>query len=194
MKFWVKCCKSPAVLKITIGSLSGVLLGLIPMRLAIAQWQAPPPQMAVMLGGGSDREKFTAKFAQRHPHLTLWISTGTSEAPGIFQAAKVPPERVVFDQRATDTVTNFTTVVSDLQQRSVRHVYVITSDFHLPRATAIATVVFGSQGIAFTPISVPSERDSEPVYKTVRDVGRALLWLFTGRTGASLNGRQVLRS
>lgn len=193
-KLLTQFCKSSFWLKISAASLGGVLFGWIPLQLAIAQWQAPQPQLAVMLGGGVDREQFTAEFAHRYPHLTVWVSTGTSQVERIFQAAKVPPERIVIDQRATDTVTNFTTLVSDLQARRIHHVYVITSDFHQRRAVAIATVVFGSHGIAFTPVSVPSERSTEPFYKTIRDVGRSFVWLLTGRTGASLRGQQSFRS
>ncbi|WP_414563548.1 hypothetical protein [Anabaena sp. CCY 9613] len=31
----------------------------------------------------------------------------------------------------------------------------------MPRAKAIATIIFGSQGIAFTPIAVPSNQPQE---------------------------------
>jgi uncharacterized SAM-binding protein YcdF (DUF218 family) len=64
-------------------------------------------------------------------------------------------------------------------------VYVLTSSYHLPRAEAIATLVLGSQGITYTPVGVPGERRREPKLKTVRDVGRTLVWLVAGRTGAS---------
>jgi hypothetical protein len=46
-----------------------MLLCIIPVRLAIAYYQHPNPQAILTLGGGSDREKFTAQFAQAHPSL-----------------------------------------------------------------------------------------------------------------------------
>ncbi|NER26936.1 MAG: YdcF family protein, partial [Symploca sp. SIO1C4] len=49
---------------------------IISARLAIAHYQAPHPQAIITLGGGIDREKFTAKFAQTHPSLEIWVSTG----------------------------------------------------------------------------------------------------------------------
>jgi hypothetical protein len=48
----------------------------------------------------------------------------------------------------------------------------------------IAFIVLGSQGIAFTPVSVASNQPPEPDEVIIRDVLRSLLWLFTGRTGA----------
>ena len=56
----------------------------------------------------------------------------------------------------------------------------------MPRAKAIATVVLGSQGIAFTPVTVPSKGTAESKLRILRDTSRALVWVITGRTGASL--------
>lgn len=160
----------------------------IPLRLAIAHYQAPYPQAILTLGGGIDREKFTAQFAQIVPHIPIWVSTGVSKelALPIFQAAGIPNNRINLDRRATDTVTNFTTLVKDLRKQDIQHIYLITSDFHIPRAVAIATIVLGSQGIAFTPIPIPSREKPEPKIEILRDSGRSIFWLFTGRTGSSL--------
>ncbi len=145
-----------------------------------------------MLGGSSDRERFAAKLAHTHPDLNVWISSGTSQAARIFESAHVSPDRLYFDTRATDTVTNFTTVVGDFKRRGIQHVYILTSDYHMPRAQAIATVVFGSQGITYTPVRVPGDRPRESNLRILRDVGRSLIWLMTGRTGASWRSRTDL--
>ena len=165
-----------------------VLLGTIPVKLAIAFYQEPFPQAILTLGGGSDREKFTAQFAQMHPSLEIWVSSGTpaNNARKIFQAAGIPNTQVHLDRRAVDTVTNFTSLIADFKKRHFQHLYLITSDFHMPRAKAIATFVLGSQGIAFTPVSVPSIQAPESWFHILRDSGRAILWIVTGRTGASL--------
>jgi uncharacterized SAM-binding protein YcdF (DUF218 family) len=169
--------------------LGGLLL--LPANLAIAKIQTPKPQAILMLGGGSGRETFTAQFAQTHPDLPIWVSSGTPapQAHAIFQAAHIPPSRYRLDYRATDTVTNFTTLVSDLKAAHIQHLYLITSAYHMPRATAIATIVLGSQSIAFTRVSIPHSAGQEATWRTLRDTGRALLWLTTGRTGSSFNPR-----
>lgn len=166
-----------------------LLLSVIPVRLAIATINAPSPQAILTLGGGADREEFTAKFAQTHPFLEIWVSSGTpyNQSRQIFQAAGIVDRRVYLDYRAVDTVTNFTTLVSDFKHRQIQHIYLITSDPHMPRAMAIAIFVLGSQGIAFTPISVPSKQPSESWFHILRDIIRTIVWIFTGRSGASLN-------
>jgi uncharacterized SAM-binding protein YcdF (DUF218 family) len=170
-----------------------LLLSTIPVRLAIATISAPSPQAILTLGGGTDREEFTAEFAQVHPYLDIWVSSGTpcNTARKIFQAAGIADRRIYFDYRAIDTVTNFTTLVSDFKKRNIQHIYLITSDSHMPRARAIAALVLGSQGIAFTSVSL-SDRPEQPTeswFPLLRDIGRSLLWIVTGRTGASLSNK-----
>jgi uncharacterized SAM-binding protein YcdF (DUF218 family) len=173
----------------TVGVSSALLvwLGLISVRLFIAIQQAPQPEAILVLGGDAHREEIGAQLAQHNPGLKVWVSTG--EAPkvsrAIFQAAEIADDRVHLDYRASDTVTNFTTLVSDFQQQGIQHLYVVTSDFHMPRATVIATIVLGSNGIAFTPVTVPTGAPRESLLRIARDGGRSILWLATGRTGAS---------
>lgn len=168
-----------------------ILLSIIPIRLAIAYQQAPQPQAILTLGGSSAREEFTAKFAQKHPSLDIWVSSGIPEnqALRIFQESNIPKNRLNLDYRAADTVTNFTSLVADFQRLGIRHLYLITSDFHMARAKAIAFIVLGSRGITFTSVSIPSTQPTESIFHILRDVGRSIVWIFTGHTGASLNPR-----
>ena len=161
----------------------------IPVGLAIASYKAPQPEAILTLGGGSDREKFTAYFAQSHPSLDIWVSTGipAKQANQIFRSAGISPERIHLDYRATDTVTNFTSLVKDFKSHKIHHLYLITSKFHMRRAKTIATFVLGSQEITFTPVPIPSNRPKESALHVMRDASRSLIWVFTGRTGASFN-------
>lgn len=161
----------------------------IPLRLTFAYLHHPVPDTILTLGGGIDREFYTAEFAQIYPDLDIWVSTGipTNQAQDIFRSANISGDRLHLDRRAIDTVTNFTSLVNDFKNQGVHHVYLITSDFHMRRARAIAFMVFGSQGIAHTPIAIPSKQPEEAPVKIARDVGRSLLWLTTGRTAASLH-------
>ncbi|MEC4812008.1 MAG: YdcF family protein [Scytonema sp. PMC 1069.18] len=176
-----------------------VLLSSILLQLLVAFHQAPHPQAILMLGGGSIRPEFTAQFAKQHPSLDIWISSGLppQEVCPMFRAAGIPSRRVHLDYQAIDTVTNFTSLVDKFKRLHIRHLYVITSDFHMPRARAIATLVLGSRGIAFTPVAVPTTRYPEPGLFTLIDSGRALFWVLTGHTGAQLKtflfGKQVVQ-
>ncbi|QLE59556.1 YdcF family protein [Nostoc sp. TCL26-01] len=153
-----------------------------------AQNNYTQPEAVIVLGGSTknlEREKFTAKFATRHPNLPIWISGGSppTYTKRVFTKAGIDPKRLHLDYEAVDTVTNFTTLVDDLQARGIENVYLITSDFHMRRACVIGEIVLGSRGIKFQPIPVPSETSPEPIEKSIRDGARALLWVATGYTG-----------
>lgn len=182
-KYWI--------LSLSIAVALFILLSIIPLRLAIAYQQAPQPQAILTLGGSSVREEFTAKFAREHPSLEIWVSSGIpkKQADEIFQGSNIPKSRFKLDRRAADTVTNFTSLVADFQSLGVHHLYLITSDFHMSRAKAIAFIVLGSRGITFTSVSIPSTQPTESIFHILRDVGRSIIWIFTGHTGASFNPR-----
>ncbi|MEO1378225.1 MAG: YdcF family protein, partial [Cyanobacteria bacterium J06635_10] len=89
---------------------------------------------------------------------------------------------------------NFTSLVKKFKKRHIHHIYLITSDFHMPRSKAISTIVLGSRGIAFTPIPIPDRKYRESRLRIIRDSCRAILWIVTGHTGASLNPRVISSS
>lgn len=146
------------------------------------------PTVALVLGGDATREEFAAQFAIDHPNVDVWISSGANPeyATWVFQESQVPLERLHLDYRAVDTVTNFTTLVDDFDQLEIKSVYLITSDYHMRRASTIAAIVLGSRGIHYKPLSVASEQPPEPLIRSVRDGGRSILWVFTGKTGSEL--------
>lgn len=169
------------------------LFSIIPVKIAIAFQQTPVPQAIFVLGGDSQRMEFAAQFWRSHQHLDIWVSDCASNLNYdrlIFQQFGVPDERLRLDGRATDTVTNFTTLSEDFVENKIQHIYLITSDYHMRRAKAIASIVLGSEGIVVTPLAVPSSGVmSESMVRVLRDCGRSLLWFFSGLTGASLNPR-----
>jgi uncharacterized SAM-binding protein YcdF (DUF218 family) len=148
-----------------------------------------PPQALLVLGGAQQREIFAADFARSHPTLPIWVSGGSNPeyAEWVFAEAGIDLNRVYLDYEAVDTVTNFTTIVNKLQAKGIKSVYLITSDDHMRRACVIGEIVLGSRGIAFKAIPVRSGRSPEPLFKTVRDGARAILWVTLGYTGSTLN-------
>ncbi|MBD0334670.1 MAG: YdcF family protein [Cyanobacteria bacterium Co-bin13] len=172
----------------------GILAALVPLVwLGQQQLRAffQEPQAILVLGGSTDREQYAATMAQQHPDLPVWVSSGSNPeyAEWVFQQAQIDPDRVTLDYRAVDTVTNFTTVVDDLKEEGVSCVYLVTSDYHMRRASIIGQIVLGSRGISFRPLSVPSsEAESEDLLRSMRDGARAVLWVLTGHTGSSLAG------
>jgi uncharacterized SAM-binding protein YcdF (DUF218 family) len=142
-----------------------------------------------VLGGSTpllEREKFTAQLAHQYSNIPIWISGGSppQHTKKIFANAGIDLQRLNLDYEAVDTVTNFTTLVDELQARGIKSVYLITSDFHMRRACIVGEIVLGSRGIKFKPVSVPSANSPEPIQKSIRDGARAVVWLATGYTGA----------
>lgn len=173
--------------------LIGIRISLIPVQSAIAQYQSPKPQAIFVLGGGRDREKAAAELAQMYPHLPVWISSGAPPrwTKSYFQKTEISLSRLHLDSCAVDTVTNFTCLVDKFQQRNIQHVYLVTSNVHLPRAQMIGFFVFGSHNIAITPIGIlQPPPQPEPWFSTVRDTIRSVVWLLTGHTFARFHPRE----
>jgi uncharacterized SAM-binding protein YcdF (DUF218 family) len=169
-----------------------ILLALLifPSWIGYRQFQAHwrKPEALLVLGGTTDRENFAAELAQRYPHLPIWVSGGSNPeyTLWVFSEAGVDLDRVHIDRTAVDTVTNFTTLVDKLADQDIHCIYLITSDYHMQRAYVIGEIVFGSRGISLKPIEVPSSQPVESIAKTIRDGGRAIVWLITGHTGSTL--------
>lgn len=178
----------------------GCLQHLMLLTLAIALWLGykeirsylHQPQAVLVLGGSTsalEREKFAAKFARQYPDLPIWVSGGSPNqqyTQRVFARAGIDPTRLRLDYQAVDTVTNFTTLVDELQANKIKSIYLITSDYHMRRAHVIGEIVLGSHGIDFKAVSVPSKRSQEPIEKVIRDGARSILWVITGHTGATL--------
>ena len=150
------------------------------------------PQAIFVLGGAPEREDFAAQLAQQHPELDIWVSSGSNPeyAEWVFSEAQVDPERVHLDYQAVDTVTNFTTLVDTFEAQDIRQVYLVTSDYHMRRAQIIGQIVFGSRGIRFEPVPIPTGEPPESWDRAARDGARALLWVITGKTGSTLHPAQ----
>ena len=146
------------------------------------------PEAIFVLGVAEERELFAAKFARQYPELPIWVYSGSPKeyAQRVFTKAGIDRSRVHLDYHASDTVTNFTSLADELRAKGIDSVYLITSDYHMRRARVIGEIVFGSRGIALKPVSVSSGRQPEPIEKAFRDGARALLWVTTGHTGATL--------
>jgi uncharacterized SAM-binding protein YcdF (DUF218 family) len=168
-----------------------IALSIIPIRLAIASIEAPQPQAIFILGGNFERSEFAARLWKKNSDLNIWISDFPLcllTHQKILEKSGVPGSRIILDSQAVDTVTNFTTLVDKFKVAQLKHIYLVTSTFHMSRAKAIASIVLGSNGITFTPFSVPAARTyPEPLKKVVRDSVRAIVWIVTGKTGARFN-------
>ncbi|MEO1560797.1 MAG: hypothetical protein AAFS12_14645 [Cyanobacteria bacterium J06632_19] len=93
-----------------------VLLGFIPVRITIAFQQAPTPEAIFVLGGDFNRTKFAGEFWQSRQDLDIWVSDfpyALDEQGRILNQFGVSDEQLHLDGRATDTVTNFSSLADD---------------------------------------------------------------------------------
>uniref|UniRef100_A0A7S4V3W3 DUF218 domain-containing protein n=1 Tax=Alexandrium monilatum TaxID=311494 RepID=A0A7S4V3W3_9DINO len=134
----------------------------------------------LVLGGEPERDTFAVQLSERSPtRLDVFDSSpGAGAEQRLAPLAKIG--RLHLSWEAVDTVTNFSTMIPALLRFGVLHVLLVTSDYHMPRAEAIASVMLGAVGISFEPRPVPSTHPPEPGYKRHRDVIRAWLWRCTG--------------
>ena len=145
------------------------------------------PFAALALGGDIRREHYAIQLMRTRRELQnskLYISSGdVRPTASVLQTLR--QDRVVIDHRAVDTLSNFTTLVDNFVKEGIRHVVIITTAEHAPRAHAIAFIVLGSKRISSEIVRVlPGSNDRvvrvESRLRIVRDVLRALLWVATG--------------
>eukprot|EP00884_Botryococcus_braunii_P006603 jgi/Botrbrau1/15944/Bobra.0260s0005.1 len=169
--------------------------------------QASAPVDAILLlGGDAEREFLTAELAAGNfrelpeisaglsdpvvevlvnPRIPIFISSGHGNVGQVFISAGVDAKRIHLDTRATDTVTNYTTLVPPLIAAGYRHVAVVTSDYHVQRADLIARHIFRALRMQYTMCSLPSTNKfgqdfGETKLRMWRDLIRTWLWLYCG--------------
>ena len=144
----------------------------------------PPPQMILVLGGDVEREKQAAALA-RQSNLPVLITGGSNAeyARWLFAGQGVDEQKLQLDYAASDTLSNFTTVVDRLRRKGIRHLLLVTSSDHMDRALLVGRVVAGSRGIHLTPVAVPCGDDCRPERRSQvwGDGVRALVWVLSGR-------------
>ena len=158
--------------------------GLVVLSRGLWQPPLPPPQMILVLGGDVERERMAGELARRDG-LPVLVSGGSNPeyAHWLFGRQGLESGRVQLDYRATDTLTNFTSIVDELKRAKVRHVLLVTSSDHMQRAMLVGRLVAGSRGIGLTPVAVPCGERCQPEgwRKIWGDGARAALWVLTGR-------------
>ncbi|WP_414026792.1 tRNA (adenosine(37)-N6)-threonylcarbamoyltransferase complex dimerization subunit type 1 TsaB [Cyanobium sp. ATX-6F1] len=145
---------------------------------------SPSPQMILVLGGDVAREQEAGRLARRYG-LPVVVSGGSNPeyAQWLFANEGLRRSQFQLDYRARDTLTNFTSLVDELRRARVRHLLLVTSSDHMPRALLIGRIVAGSRGIQITPVPVPCANLCHPEgrRKVWGDGFRALVWVLTGR-------------
>lgn len=153
-------------------------------NLSVASQQ--PVDTFFVLGGSIRREMYVAELAKQNPDIRILISTG-SDDPCIlklFQREQAPTQKVWLEKCAQSTFDNFFYSQPILSQWQARHVKLITSPTHLPRAKWMAQIMLGAHGIwvdveTTEETGVPANR--ELWLKTGLDVTRTFLWALVSQ-------------
>jgi uncharacterized SAM-binding protein YcdF (DUF218 family) len=134
------------------------------------------------LGGNIARMDTALQQAKKCPSAKLIVSSeGSPDA--IMQKvnnANLSWDRVLLDYNAWDTVTNFTKTLGLVRSYRPIRLYVVTDEFHMKRAMAIANAVYFLRGIKVVPVPHPSDKKNEPASLVRQDRFRAWLWRLTG--------------
>lgn len=129
------------------------------------------------LGGNWNRIQQTTKLALQYPKARVIIS-GEGNLDKLYQYVKakgVDVGRLINEPTAKDTLGNFTESFDILKDLQTRDVFVVTNDWHMKRAMAIAKVVYSFTGIK--PIASPFVAGSRVDLGSIQyDVSRALKW------------------
>ncbi len=136
------------------------------------------------LGGTWKRAEAAVELIKQldEDYIVVVSSEGNEDGfRGIYRDAGIPDEKVIHDTAAWDTVTNFTHTYNLLRKLGITKLYVVTSDFHMPRSRAIAERVWGGR----VPIEYiewennPERTESDSQYIEL-DESRAACWRWFG--------------
>lgn len=173
-----------------------LLLGLLLLALWLAvlvgrlsQSSRAPVDGILVLGGSIQREIFVAHqraiaassgevalanvpilISQGSPDPCIWL---------LFERETAAMEGVWLEKCAQSTFGNFRYSLPVLKRWGTRHIRLVTSEGHLPRALTMGRILLGAHGIwvdGMEVVELGRPGNQESVLKTVLDVSRILVW------------------
>ncbi|MEM1369659.1 MAG: YdcF family protein [Cyanobacteria bacterium P01_H01_bin.15] len=168
------------------------LVAWISLRVAISSARHPAPQGVVMLTGHPQRITVALDLLEQDPDLRLIVVGGCWHIENYqraFQRRAPGLKHLHFEAQALDTLTSFTSILPYLRAQKLQHIYVVTSQAHMPRTQQISWWILGSQGRVITPVPASDQIRPEHPSRRFRDTARALIWLLTRQTGDRFNPR-----
>ncbi|MEB3342279.1 YdcF family protein [Okeania sp.] len=166
--------------------ISGLLVWLVGNTILLNSAAKAPVDAYLVLGGSIKREIYIAQIAKKYPEIPILISSGSAEpcVVGLFRQANAPLDRVWLEYCSKSTFGNFFFSLPILEKWGVKHIKLVTSRTHLPRAKWLGQIILGSHGIwVETDIieqkGIPGNRES--LLKAGLDVIRSLMWAFASQ-------------
>ncbi len=157
------------------------LLWLLVLSLQLYLAASRPVDALLVLGGSIRREIYAAELSQDYPDAKILISNGSRDPCIwlIFDRANAAMKNVCLEKCAKNTFGNFYYTTPILKAWGVKHVKLITSTTHLPRAIWMARIHLGVRHI-WVGLDTAQEKgipgNREFWLKTILDVTRSLAW------------------
>ena len=153
-----------------------------------SQFNNQQPQVILVLGGDIAREIAGIKIS-KELNIPLIISGGSNSqfSDWLINEGGISKDLVKRDYRAKDTLTNFTSIIDDLNEEGITHILLITSKYHIKRAKVVGEIIASSRGIRLTSLSIPCKSfcsvkgQKESVPKKNIDFVRSIIWVTTGK-------------
>lgn len=136
-------------------------------------------QIILHLGGNSKRAIKAAELAASMPDAIVVVSSEDPTFYGYYDEAGISRQRIIVNNEAWDTVTNFTHTYKLLKSLRCSKLYVVTDLFHIYRAHLIALACWiGRCQVKMVPYGT-EERPDDRKYAW-NDFTRALIWRLFG--------------
>ena len=131
---------------------------------------SPPSGKAtdINLGAAADRVWYVARLFHAGKAPLLLLSGGSDPQRHAFSEARamaiflqdlgVPEQALVLEEASRNTLENAAFTAKLLNERGIRHVLLVTSALHMPRALAL----FSAQGLQVEPAPTDFEADNPP--------------------------------
>ena len=131
------------------------------------------------LGGNLQRGRTAADLAKWLPDAKIVVSSEDGDIVAFYQQQGIDKSRLIIDNAAWDTVTNFTHTYKLSKSLNCSRLFVVTDFFHCYRASTIAFAVWGGRVPLYVVPHEKSLRPSDESY-TCSDFFRALAWRLFG--------------
>jgi uncharacterized SAM-binding protein YcdF (DUF218 family) len=136
-------------------------------------------EVILHLGGSPERAITAARLAASRPESKVVVSSEGQGFEGYYEAAGITKERIIVDEAAWDTVTNFTHTYKLLKSLGCSRLFVVTDLFHCYRASLIALACWGGRVPFYVVPHGDSIRESDEAIAWA-DFARTLCWRLTG--------------
>lgn len=157
------------------------LTWMLALGLQLRQGATAPVDAVLVLGGSIRREIHVAQAQDIAATVPILISQGSPDPciRRLFQATPRGIEQVWLEKCAQSTFENFVFALPILNRWQARHVRVVTSPSHLPRARWMAQILLGAHGF-WVDMDIVAESgipgNQEFFLKTVLDLIRSGAW------------------